>query len=353
MTLSDLFNDRIGISGQRVFLVDAFTGREITYAQFHEQAVAVAAYLREHGVSRGDRVATIVPNCTELAALYVGCLYLGATIVPVNPNLSSSEAQYILANCCPKCTVVSSSARQKFASLLDRSILISISQDLVTSSPDPVIDLNQLESPSALVPFSESAADDLALIVYTSGTTARPKGLAHQLGHMVRNATVFAEAQAIDSDSRFYLTLSMASSERLSISCCFLSSPDPAWCSITSSTRARVSRSGGEPRDSASTAVARAHCSFDSSEDGSWPPRRRILPFVIRKTFVGFAPLPARVKAEFEARYGIALTENYGLSETLFVTARSKSLAGIARRHTHKLAGFRRRAFARNPPAPL
>jgi acyl-CoA synthetase (AMP-forming)/AMP-acid ligase II len=43
----------------------------------------------------------------------------------------------------------------------------------------------------------------------------------------------------------------------------------------------------------------------------------------IRHVFVGFAPLPLKVKDEFEARYGVRLVENYGLSETLFVTARS------------------------------
>jgi acyl-CoA synthetase (AMP-forming)/AMP-acid ligase II len=44
----------------------------------------------------------------------------------------------------------------------------------------------------------------------------------------------------------------------------------------------------------------------------------------VRHAFVGFAPLPLKVKAEFESRYGVSLIENYGLSETLFVTARSR-----------------------------
>ena len=281
------------------------------------------ALVAEIGLPPSFPTAPNSPRCT------VGCLYLGATIVPVNPNLSSSEAQYILANCCPKCTVVSSSARQKFASLLDRSILISISQDLVTSSPDPVIDLNQLESPSALVPFSESADDDLALIVYTSGTTARPKGLAHQLGRLVRNATVFSEAQAIDSDSRFYSTLSMAYMGGIYnlLVLPFLTGASvvvdyvfDARSSITfweKAARFRVNTLWLAPT------VLSILLKMDRGRQGEEYCRSSI-----RKTFVGFAPLPARVKAEFEARYGIALTENYGLSETLFVTARSKSLTG-------------------------
>ena len=87
MTFRDLVLDRMSAFGERVFLVDVSTGRELTYAQFHEQACAVAAYLRERGVSRGDRVATVVPNCPELAVVYFACLYCGATIVPVNSDL--------------------------------------------------------------------------------------------------------------------------------------------------------------------------------------------------------------------------------------------------------------------------
>ncbi|MFZ0478924.1 MAG: class I adenylate-forming enzyme family protein [Terriglobales bacterium] len=327
--IAALINDRIRISAQHVFLVDAFTGREITCAQFHEQACAIAAYLREHGVSRGDRVATIVPNCTELAALYFGCLYVGATIVPVNPNLSSAEAQYILTNCRPKSTVANSSSRQKFAGILDRPILLSTSQDPITSSPDSVIDLKQLESPPAFVPFSESAADDLALIVYTSGTTARPKGLAHRLDRMVRNATAFAEAQAIDSDSRFYLTLSMAYMGGLYnlLLLPFLTGASvvvdhvfDARSSITfweKAAKFQVNTLWLAPT------VLSILLKMDRGHQGEEYCRSSI-----RKTFVGFAPLPAKVKAEFESRYGIALTENYGLSETLFVTARSNSSTG-------------------------
>jgi len=83
--------------GARVFLVDASTGNEITYRDFHRQACALAAELRERGVRKGDRVAVMLPNCCELAVLYFACIYLGAVIVPVNPALSKREVRFILA----------------------------------------------------------------------------------------------------------------------------------------------------------------------------------------------------------------------------------------------------------------
>ena len=96
----------------QVFLVDANSGREITYGEFHRQACALAAELRRRGVRKGDRIAVMVPNCCELAALYFACIYLGAVIVPVNPALSKSDVQFILANCKPALMVASATCAE-------------------------------------------------------------------------------------------------------------------------------------------------------------------------------------------------------------------------------------------------
>lgn len=330
MTIRDLVLDRIRVSGSRVFLVDAFTGRELTYAQFHEQASAVAAYLRSLGVGRGDRVATVVPNCTELAVLYFACLYCGATIVPVNPNLSVAEAEYILANCKPKCTVASSSAIQKLASVLKSPVALATSQEPIASSVESAIVIGQLGDSSKFIPFSEARDDDLALIVYTSGTTAKPKGLAHHIGRMVRNAAAFAEAQGVDAGSRFYLTLSMAYMGGF-YNLLLLPFFTGASVVVDHVFDARSSLTFWEKAKKfevntlwLAPTVLSILFKMDRGHQGEDFCRSSI-----KKTFVGFAPLPAKLKADFEKRYGIALIENYGLSETLFVTARSNPSVNV------------------------
>jgi long-chain acyl-CoA synthetase len=347
--VADRIKDRIQVSGPQVFLVDAATGRETTYAEFHQQACAIAAHLRERGVARGDRVATIVPNCVELAAVYFGCLYCGATIVPVNPNLSAAEAHYILANCRPKCTVVSASARQKLASILRGPIVLSTAQDPATSSVEPAIDLNRLASPSAFVPQSESTDDDLALIVYTSGTTAKPKGLAHHIGRMVRNALAFAGAQNINSDSRFYLTLSMAYMGGIYnlLLLPFLTGAsvvvDHVFDARSSLTFWEKARKFQVNTLWLAPTVLSILLKMDRGRQGEEYCRSSI-----KKTFVGFAPLPAKVKSDFETRYGVSLIENYGLSETLFVTARSSATASAQGYVGESLPGIRLRVCSDN-----
>ena len=102
---------------EQVFLVDASTGREITYGEFHRQACALAAELRRRGVRKGDRIGVMVPNCCELAVLYFACIYLGAVIVPINPALSKSDVQFILASCKPALIVASATQRESLKSL--------------------------------------------------------------------------------------------------------------------------------------------------------------------------------------------------------------------------------------------
>ncbi len=329
LVLDRTYSDRIHVSGSHVFLVDAFTGRELTYAQFHEQACGVAAYLQARGVRRGDRVATVVPNCTELAVLYFGCLYCGATIVPVNSNLSHSEAQYILENAKPKCTVASTSAIQKLADALHEPVALSTVQEPIAGSVEPAIILDRLGDASKFFPPSESSdregGDDLAVIVYTSGTTAKPKGLAHHISRMARNAAAFAEMQGVDSDSRFYLTLSMAYMGGIynSLLLPFFTGAsvvvDHVFDARSSLTFWEKAKKFQVNTLWLAPTVLSILLKMDRGHQGEDYCRSSI-----RKTFVGFAPLPAKVKSSFENRYGIRVTESYGLSEILFGTARSR-----------------------------
>lgn len=325
MTFRDHVLERVRVSGERIFLIDAFTEGETTYAQFHEQASAVAAYLTSLGVGRGDRVATFVPNCAELAVLYFACLYCGATIVPVNPNLGASEVQYILTNSKPKCTIATSFALKKFEGILRQPASLSTSQDRSSASWEQVIDLVRSAGSSTSALLRDIADHDLVLIVYTSGTTAKPKGLAHYIGRMVRNATAFAEVQGLDPDSRFYLTLSMAYMGGiynllvlpfLVGACVVVDHVFDARSSLTF--WEKVAKFDVNTLWLAPTILSillkmdRGHLGEDYCRSA------------IKKTFVGFAPLPGKVKFDFEKRYGVTVIENYGLSETLFVTARSR-----------------------------
>src|SRR5262245_8581681 len=94
-----------------VFLIEIATGRALTHAEFHELACRGARGLRSYGVDRQDRVALLLSNSAEFAALYFGCLYSGAVAVPVNPLLHKREIDFILRNAGIKLVVHSRGTR--------------------------------------------------------------------------------------------------------------------------------------------------------------------------------------------------------------------------------------------------
>ncbi|HPF71607.1 MAG TPA: long-chain fatty acid--CoA ligase [Candidatus Krumholzibacteria bacterium] len=151
----------------RLFLRDQATGREWTYAEAHRRAGAVAAWLRDdHGIGRGDRVAVLARNCCEHVFLFLGCVKLGAVLVPLNFRLTAPELAVPLADAEPALVL-------RTAEFADRIGAISC----------PAVDLDGL---TALVRGAEAGAtfaadrpgdlDDLVMILYTSGTTGVPKG---------------------------------------------------------------------------------------------------------------------------------------------------------------------------------
>jgi acyl-coenzyme A synthetase/AMP-(fatty) acid ligase len=326
MTSRETIMDVVLRHGERVFLVDAATSREITCGDFHRQACALAAELRRRGIHKGDRVAVMVPNCCELAVFYFACIYLSAVIVPINPVLSKSEVQFILASCKPA-LVVAGAASVDAIKILHANALQLVTATDATLNPSAVdqLKIDLLGEAGDFVPLETGSDEDLVIIMYTSGTSAKPKGLAHKLGRMLRNASAFACAQEIGQDSRFYLTLSMSYMGGLYN---LLVLPFLCGASVVVD-HVFDARSSLHFWDKAKSnqvntlwlapTVLSILLRMDRGRTGEEFCRNSI-----RQAFVGFAPLPMKVKVEFESRYGVRLIESYGLSETLFVTARSK-----------------------------
>jgi long-chain acyl-CoA synthetase len=325
MTIRETIMDVVTRRWECVFLVDAITSNEITYGEFHRQACALAAELHRRGVKKGDRVAVMVPNCCELAVLYFACIYLGAVIVPINPALSKGDVQFILASCKPAFIVASASCAPAVKSFHESVLqLVTAHEAMKDSAGRDQLSIDALGEANDFVPLETADGEDLVVIMYTSGTSAKPKGLAHKVGRMFRNAAAFASAQGIDQDSRFYLTLSMAYMGGLYN---LLVMPFLCGASVVVD-HVFDARSSlhfwGKAKNHKVNAlwlaptVLSVLLRMDRGRTGEEFCRSSV-----HHTFVGFAPLPLKVKDEFEARYGVRVVENYGLSETLFVTARS------------------------------
>jgi len=328
MTIQETFTDVVTRRKEHVFLIDASTGCEITYGEFHRQACVLAAELHRRGIRKDDRVGVMVPNCCELAALYFACIYLGAVIVPINPALSKGDVQFILSNCKPSLVVASALGTDLIKSLHGNVVKLITDHDAVKeASESDRIRIDLLEE-TEFTPLEAADGEDLVVVMYTSGTSAKPKGLAHKLGRLVRNAAAFAGAQGIDQDSRFYLTLSMAYMGGfynllvLPFLCGASVVVDHVFDARSSLHFWEKAKNNLVNTLWLAPTVMSILLRMDRGRTGEEFCRSSV-----RHAFVGFAPLPLKIKDEFEARYGVKVIENYGLSETLFVTARSQDLA--------------------------
>jgi long-chain acyl-CoA synthetase len=331
MTIRQTILEVVEHNQRREFLIDASQGRIITYGEFHRQACALAAELSRRGVRKGDRLAVMVPNCCELAVLYFACIYLGVVIVPVNPSLSRSDVQFILQSCQPSVVIASGSNVQMLAEFHSQVLGFHTADPAISQmNISDQIDIASLPADPSFNPLETAESDDLIVIMYTSGTSAKPKGLAHRIGAMFRNAAAFASAQKIDENCRFYLTLSMAYMGGfynllvLPFVCGASVVVDHVFDARSSLHFWEKARKNEVNTLWMAPTVLSVLLRMDRGRNGEEFCRRSI-----RHAFVGFAPLPLNVKHEFESRYGVKLIENYGLSETLFVTARSQqTIAG-------------------------
>lgn len=150
------------IQPEAIAVRELASGRAWTYAAWDDAIARTAGLLSQrHGVKAGDRVAVIARNCAEQPLLHLACARLGALFVPLNWRLAGPELEYLLGNCEPRIVFG------------DKEFLAPLSG--VATADDIAALRREIESAAAL----QTAAFDHeqpSLILYTSGTSGRPKG---------------------------------------------------------------------------------------------------------------------------------------------------------------------------------
>jgi 2-furoate---CoA ligase len=139
----------------------------LSYRQWYDKISALAAALRETGLKRGDHVLSAMQNRWENASLHWACQFLGLVVTPLNWRAKADEIDFGIEDADAKAVFYEASTEEAVR-------LSRLAQDLPQFSADALADIMQGKAPD-VVPVADAA--DWSLMLYTSGTTSKPKGV--------------------------------------------------------------------------------------------------------------------------------------------------------------------------------
>ena len=177
MHAADLLSKRAHLTPHREALLYTHTGERFTYAQLNARANRVVNWLRALGVEKGDRVSILANNGVIYLDLFYGLAKIGAIFAPFNWRLTARELAYIVTDCAPKVMVCGPEFVNTLNDLrgeLRNAQRVSVEGAKIDGALEYEAELARAsDAEPERPPLSD---DDTYCILYTSGTTGRPKG---------------------------------------------------------------------------------------------------------------------------------------------------------------------------------
>lgn len=174
--------------------------RTFTYGQVKENVLALASWFKNSGVEKGDRIAVSGKNSPEWGTVFLAGLFCGAVVCPMDYALHDNEMDNILATAKPKLFFVDEEKFQRFKNLSADYEVYSLSPKF---KDEFVMDLKA----EGNVDLHEALEDDLAVILFTSGTTGNPKGVMLTHKNLVSDAYIAQTRMYLNEKDVFYALL--------------------------------------------------------------------------------------------------------------------------------------------------
>lgn len=263
---------------------------EFTFQEVGVRVEAVAEQLAGLGVSKGDVIAVMLPNCTELLITLFAAWRLRAAVTLVNPMLTDSEARYQIGDA-EAVLLVGTGARR------DLGPPLLMMRDLA-------------ETPAGTLPLPGTRADDLALLIYTSGSTGRPKGVMLDHANLQAMASALGRHLALGPRDHCLLVLPLFHVNAICVS--FLG-PVLHGAQLTIQERfdpGAFLDAVEKYRPTYFAAVPTIYARLAELPDDVRPDTSSL-----RFAICGAAPVSRELLQRCESRFGFVMVEGYGLTE--------------------------------------
>ena len=176
-------------AADKVF-IENHDGAKITYGDLAAGSARMANVLKQAGVRPGDRVAVQVEKSPEALLLYLACVRAGAVFLPLNTAYTPTEIEYFLGDAEPWVFVCDPAQREKLMAIATKAGVAHVETLGVTRDGSL---MEKVATASAAFSDVERGPDDLAAILYTSGTTGRSKGAMLSHDNLASNALTLVD----------------------------------------------------------------------------------------------------------------------------------------------------------------
>jgi long-chain acyl-CoA synthetase len=283
--------------------------RRLSYAELDRAARGVATSLKARGVEPGDKVAVLIPNVPEFTIAYFGILYAGAAVVPINVLAAAPEVTYFLEDSSAKLLIVHplfEAPGRKGADACKVPVVVAGGD----GGEGSLEEMAAVEPVEALHP---TAPDDTAVILYTSGTTGKPKGAELTHSNLFLNCAVVVP-KLIPDAGEDHVAMAVLPLFHSFGQTCVQNATIALGGTITVVARFEAGKTfeviardkvtffAGVP----TMYFALLHHEGDAKQDMS----------SVRYAFTGGAPMPVEVMNAFEKKFELKVQEGFGLSET-------------------------------------
>ena len=303
------------------WVIIADDGQAISYGQLRDVIRRFATFLHERGLGPNDRVALLANNSIEQLLCYFGVMAAGATVCTVHVEMNRNQLDDIFARLKPKLVLYQDGLN------LD---------DLLVQTSAPRLQIGRWDGPGADTLFAvltccapgepQRAArpDDDAVILFTSGTSAKPKGVVLSFREYLSNIDPVADGFGVTADDRIYdfRPFSWASAQLLGALV-----PVNRGATLVLGEKFSASRFFAHLRDHDVTIAAGNPTTINILLNGDGDAHRRNLP-KLRFITSSSAPLVLEEWKRFEQKFDIPVAQGYGASEASWIAA----IPGEARR---------------------
>jgi long-chain acyl-CoA synthetase len=305
VTIRELVERQAAELPQAVYALSTESAAQINFKELHEGCLRIGALLRSHGLTVGDTVSVVMPNGLMTLRVLIGAMFSGLCVNPVNLLSQPDQMRYVLGHSDCKLVFVApdweAAVRAHLASL-DRPV------GLIVADPDGLRLPGEASTEAADAPAP--AAQDLALLMYTSGTTGVPKGVMLTQANLVANARSISSEHALTREDRVMAVLPMYHINAFAVT---MLAPLAHGGSLAVAPKFSAARYWQQVSDAGCTWINVVPTIISYLLEGVAPAASAVSQ--IRFCRSASAALPGEHHRAFERKFGIGIIETMGMTE--------------------------------------